>query len=107
MHDHAYMNIFKLLSDDTKLRILKFLLKESCCESICRIRDFVKKDHSVVLKDIQKLEKAGLIWTYKEGKFLRCGIRNYAKMKKLIKLAEEVENEGKEKRNLRKINGKS
>ena len=92
MHNHAYMEILKLLSDNTKFEIVKFLLDCKCCDCICHVRDKVKKDHSVVLKDIQKLEKAGIVWTKKEGKFLRCGLVDKAKIKKLVKLLEEIQN---------------
>ena len=92
MHIHAYMEILKLLADETKLEIIKFLLDCKCCDCICHIRDKIKKDHSVILKDIQKLEKASIVWTRKEGKFLRCGLTDKPKIKKLIKLLEEIEN---------------
>jgi DNA-binding transcriptional ArsR family regulator len=90
MHTHAYMEIFKLLSDETRYKIVKFLLDKRCCDCICNIKETLKKDHSVILKDIQKLEKAGIVWTKKEGKFLRCGLKNKEKIKKMIKLAEEI-----------------
>ena len=92
MHAHAYMEILKLLSDKTRFKIIKYLLECGCCDCICHVRDFVKKDHSVVLKDIQKLEKAGIVWTKKEGKFLGCGLVDRVRIKKLIKLVEEIEN---------------
>lgn len=92
MHTHAYMQILKLLADDTKLKIIKFLLNCKCCDCICHVRDYVKKDHSVILKDIQKMEKAGIIWTRKEGKFLKCGLTNRTNIKKLINILEEIEN---------------
>ena len=92
MHNHAYMEILKLLADETKYKIVRFLLEHECCDCICHVRDQVKKDHSVVLKDIQKLKKAGLVWTKKEGKFLKCGLKDKTKMKKLVNLLEGIEN---------------
>lgn len=89
------MNIFKLLSDNTKLEIVRFLLDCRCCDCICHVRDHVKKDHSVVLKAMQKLEKAGIVWTRKEGRMLKCGLNDKNTLKRLLKIAEEIK-DGKE-----------
>ena len=83
------MQILKLLSDNTKLEILRYLIDCDCCDCICNIQDVIKKDHSVLVKDLKKLELSGLIWTKKEGKFLRCGIVDKEKIVKLLKLLEE------------------
>ena len=86
----------KLLADDTKFKIIKFLLDCTCCDCICHVQEKIKKDHSVIVKDIKQLEKAGLVWTKKDGKFLRCGIVDKPKIKRLIELMEEIEDGKKE-----------
>ena len=96
MHTCAYMDIFKLLSDDTKLKIIKSL-EYSKCKCICEIQKDVKKDHSVLVKDIRALNDAGFIDAKKEGKYLYCCIGNQ-KILKLIKLAEEIDIKWKKKK---------
>jgi ArsR family transcriptional regulator, lead/cadmium/zinc/bismuth-responsive transcriptional repressor len=96
------MKIFKILADDTKLSIIKYLISHECCDCICKIRDVMKKDHSVILKDVKALENAGIIWTKKEGKFLRCGVNDKDKIRRLVEISEEIQNGKRKKESKRK-----
>jgi len=76
---------FHALGDETRLKIIEYLLK-SKCKCICHIAAEVKKDQSTVFRHIELLKNAGLIETKKEDKFLFCCIKDKEKLKKLLEV---------------------
>lgn len=68
------LNIFKALSDETRLNIVKFLLKEEKC--VCEIIPAVKKAQPTVSLQLKKLEDLGIVSSRKEGKKVFYSIKN-------------------------------
>ena len=58
--------ILKAISDETRLKILKFLLNGERC--VCEIFPHVKRTQSTTSLQLKKLENAGLIKSRREGK---------------------------------------
>src|SRR4030042_4649964 len=71
--------IFKALSDQNRIRILKMLEKKELC--VCEISEVLRLANSTVSKHLSILKEAGLIVDYKDGKWV-----NY----KLIQSPESV-----------------
>lgn len=76
-------NFYHALGDETRLKIIEYLLKEKC-KCICHIAEYVKKDQSTIFRHIEILKNAGLIETKKENKFLFCCIKDKEKIKNLL-----------------------
>ena len=74
---------YHALGDQTRLKIIEYLLK-SKCKCICHLADYVKKDQSTVFRHIEILKNADIVETKKEDKFLWCCIKNKEKLKKLL-----------------------
>lgn len=82
------MRLFKILSE-TKVSILEKLLEnEACCSNLS---ECLGKDISTVSRHLHELEEANLLSLEKEGKHLRCRVRNPEKLGKLIVLGKELE----------------
>ena len=60
------IEIFKALSDETRLKIVEFLLDGEKC--VCEIFPHVKRTQSTVSIHLGKLEKAGILQSRREGK---------------------------------------
>lgn len=64
------VNIFKALSDKTRLRIIFSLLAAGEKLCICEIMDALKIAQYNISRHIKELKNAGLVQEYKEGKFV-------------------------------------
>ncbi|MFH1306661.1 MAG: metalloregulator ArsR/SmtB family transcription factor [Candidatus Micrarchaeota archaeon] len=58
--------LFKALGDETRLRIIEFLLEGEKC--VCEIYPYVKRAQSTVSIQLSKLESWGLISSKRDGK---------------------------------------
>jgi len=60
------LTILRLLADETRLKILEFLLDGEQC--VCKIFPYVKRTQSTVSIQLGKLEDAGLLQSRRDGK---------------------------------------
>lgn len=60
------LKIIKALADETRLKIVKFLLNKEKC--VCEIFPHVKRTQSTVSIQLGLLRKAGILASRKEGK---------------------------------------
>lgn len=65
-----YIAAFKSLSDKTRLRIIRLLLKTKRELCICEIMDSLKLAQYNVSKHMRELKIAGLVKERKEGRFI-------------------------------------
>jgi ArsR family transcriptional regulator len=65
-------NIFKALSDKSRLRIIKMLLKRTLC--VCEITSILKLAPSTVSNHLSILCDTGLITSEKDGKWINYSI---------------------------------
>ncbi|MFH1630783.1 MAG: winged helix-turn-helix domain-containing protein [Candidatus Aenigmatarchaeota archaeon] len=82
-------DLFKLLSDDSKLRIVKFLLENeggSCSD----LSSFINKDLSTTFRHIENLRKNKLVTTKKQGRYLLCSIKNKEALRNLLSMSKEI-----------------
>lgn len=64
--------VFKLLSDESKYRIVKHLMKGEQC--VCTIAEDLGLEQSLVSHHISKLREAGLIVDRKVGSWVHCSL---------------------------------
>ncbi|MBN2881267.1 metalloregulator ArsR/SmtB family transcription factor [Candidatus Woesearchaeota archaeon] len=81
MNNHIF---FKALSDETRLKILKILLKEKKETCTCILTDAIKKDQSVIYRHLLMLSDVGIIETRKQDKCLMCKIKDSKRIKKIL-----------------------
>ena len=79
------INIFKGLSNQTRVNIVKMLLSGERC--VCEITPHVKKNQSTVSIHLKKLKTLGLLKSRKEGRLVYYSISNQ-KVKRALKLLE-------------------
>jgi len=60
------LKILKALADETRLKIVKFLLNGEKC--VCEIFPFVKRTQSTVSIHLNDLKKTGILDSRREGK---------------------------------------
>ena len=60
------LKILKALSDETRLKIVEFLLDGEKC--VCEIFPYVKRTQSTVSIHLNDLKKAGILKSRREGK---------------------------------------
>ncbi len=75
------LEIFKALSDETRLKIVKFLLNGEKC--VCKIIPHTKRAQSTVSIQLKKLEYLGILKSRREGKSIYYRIAN-EKVKKIL-----------------------
>jgi ArsR family transcriptional regulator len=63
-------DIFKALSDKTRLRILGILVRANCEMCVCEIMDTVKESQYNVSRHLKVLKYAGLVREHKDGRFV-------------------------------------
>ena len=69
------VKILKALSDETRLKILEFLLNGEKC--VCQIFPHVKRTQSTVSIQLGKLENLGIVESRREGKRIFYKIKDY------------------------------
>jgi len=77
------LKIFKALSDETRLKIVRFLLGQEKC--VCEIVPHVKRTQSTVSIQLAKLENMGILSSRREGKSVYYRISN-KKVRKILKM---------------------
>jgi len=75
------LKLFKALSDETRLKIVKFLLNGERC--VCEITRHVNRTQSTVSIQLAKLESLGIVDSRREGKSVYYRISN-PKVKKIL-----------------------
>lgn len=68
------LKIFKALSDETRLKIVRFLLEQEKC--VCEIVPHVKRTQSTVSIQLAKLETMGILSSRREGKSVFYKLKN-------------------------------
>ena len=81
------INVFKALSDETRLKIIEALLDGEKC--VCDIIPYTGRKQSTVSLQLSKLEKLGVLESKRVGKNVYYRIKN-PKIKKILKVAREV-----------------
>lgn len=74
--------IFKLLSDESKYKIVKHLMRGEEC--VCTIAEKLELEQSLVSHHLNKLREAGLVVVRKIGPWVHCSLNR--------KLFEQIEN---------------
>jgi ArsR family transcriptional regulator len=77
------LDVFKALGDETRLKIIEFLMGGEKC--VCEIFPHVERKQSTVSIHLGKLESAGLVASRREGKKIYYKISN-EKVRKMMKL---------------------
>ena len=68
------LKIFKALGDETRLKIVKFLLNGEKC--VCEIVQYIKRNQSTVSIQLAKLENLGIVESRRDGKRVYYRISN-------------------------------
>jgi len=77
------LKIFKALCDETRLKIVEFLLSGEKC--VCEIVPFTKRTQSTVSIQLAKLESLGIVESRREGKSVYYKVSN-PNVKKILKI---------------------
>jgi len=77
------LKIFKALCNETRLKIVEFLLNGEKC--VCEIIPFTKRTQSTVSIQLKKLENLGILESKRNGKNIYYRLRN-KKVKKILKI---------------------
>ncbi|MBN2014027.1 MAG: winged helix-turn-helix transcriptional regulator [Candidatus Altiarchaeota archaeon] len=80
------LRIFKALSDETRLRIVEFLLGGERC--VCEIIPYTKRAQSTVSLQLAKLESLGILKSRRDGKKIFYRIASN-KVKKILECMED------------------
>ncbi len=78
------LRIFKALCDETRFRIIEFLLTGEKC--VCEIVPHIARAQSTVSIQLSKLEHLGVLESRREGRSVYYRISN-PKIKKIMKIA--------------------
>ncbi|MFC1697169.1 ArsR/SmtB family transcription factor [Nanoarchaeota archaeon] len=71
---HDKLKILKALADETRLKIVEFLLDGEKC--VCEIFPFVKRTQSTVSIHLNDLKKTGILQSRREGKKIFYSIKD-------------------------------
>jgi len=74
-------NFFKALGDETRLKILKYLMTKDICA--CKFTSMTKKDQTTVSRHLKVLVEAGILKYRKDGRNIIYSIKNN-NIKKLL-----------------------
>lgn len=77
------LKIFKALCDETRLKIVEFLLDGEKC--VCEIVSHIKRAQSTISIQLAKLENLGIVESRREGKSVYYKLTN-DKVKKILKI---------------------
>ena len=83
------LKIFKALCDETRLKIVEFLLNGEKC--VCEIVPYMKRTQPTVSIQLAKLESLGIVESRREGKSIYYKIKN----KKVIKILKIIKGDEK------------
>ena len=75
------LRIFKALSDNTRLKIVKFLLDGEKC--VCQIYPQLKRSQPTISLQLKKLEALGILKSRRENKYIFYSIAN-PQVKKIL-----------------------
>lgn len=87
------LKVFEALSSEQRLKIVQGLLEHGDFKCYCQFEDVIEKDLSVVYRHFSKLEEIGIIETRKRGKKLEGRVKKPDKVRKILKIVEEIKNE--------------
>jgi len=82
--------LFKLLGDETRLKILHSLIKKEKC--VCEIISEVKKSQPTISIHLNRMEREGLLQSERRGRMIFYRIKN-PKIITLLKATEEISHE--------------
>jgi len=77
------LKIFKALCDETRLKVVEFLLNGEKC--VCEIVPFAKRAQSTVSIQLAKLESLGIVESRREGKSIYYNLVN-DKVRRILKI---------------------
>ena len=72
-------NIFRALSDDTRLRVIKLLQERELC--VCELMQVLAMSQPRISRHMSVLKNAGLVGDRREGKWVYYSLRNEAQGK--------------------------
>ncbi|MEM4215075.1 MAG: metalloregulator ArsR/SmtB family transcription factor [Candidatus Pacearchaeota archaeon] len=75
MNEKETIKILKALSDETRLKIVEFLLDGEKC--VCEIFPHVRRTQSTTSIQLSKLESVGIVESRREGKRVFYKIKDY------------------------------
>ena len=81
--------LFKALSDNGRLRILKMLQQKSLC--VCEITDIIQLATSTVSKHLSILKDAGFIIEQKDGKWVNYGVNSRSTDQRVIEILTKLD----------------
>ncbi|MCD6226450.1 MAG: winged helix-turn-helix transcriptional regulator [Candidatus Aenigmarchaeota archaeon] len=87
------LKIFKGLSDETRLKIVEFLLDGEKC--VCEIVPFTKRTQSTVSVQLSKLEYLGIIESRREGRKIYYKLTN-EKVREILRILNKGTNQDKD-----------
>jgi DNA-binding transcriptional ArsR family regulator len=82
------INLFKALNDETRLKIIKCLIKGERC--VCEIIPCTKRTQSTVSIQLSKLESLNIISSRRDGKCIYYKLNDKDNIQKIIELAQKV-----------------
>lgn len=80
----SYTNLLKILSDETRLRILNLFIKSHSNLCVCEIMDALKIPQYAVSKALNQIKKAGLLSFSKEGTWVYYDLDYSSTQNKLL-----------------------
>jgi len=86
------LKIFKALCNETRLKIVKFLLNGEKC--VCEIVPFTKRTQSTVSIQLAKLENLGIVKSRREGRKIYYRLTN-EKVRGILKILNETASQDK------------
>lgn len=75
---------YKALAEPTRLRIISLLLEQESCTCVCELIKHIEKDQSVISRHVHALRDAGIITTSKEGRMVRCCLKDKKKAQRAL-----------------------
>ena len=82
------LKVFKALSDDTRLRIVRLLMSGEKC--VCEIVPFIKRTQSTVSIQLAKLESLGIVDSRRDGKRVYYKLIN-KKVRRILRMFDSGE----------------
>ncbi|MBI5808365.1 MAG: winged helix-turn-helix transcriptional regulator [Ignavibacteriales bacterium] len=76
--------IFKVLSDETRLRVINLIIKSKTNLCVCEIMDALKIPQYAASKAINQIKKANLLVSSKEGTWIYYGLNKENKLNKAL-----------------------